>query len=65
MTKPGGYIIFTLRTNLYETGEFKEAQQRLAHENKWTLAAMSDQFEPLPKGEPGVFHHVWAYRIKG
>ena len=65
LTKPGGHVVFTVRTDLYETGGFKELQERLVHENKWTLASMSEPFQPLPKGEPGVFQHVWAYRITG
>ena len=65
LTKPGGCIVFTLRTDLYETGGFKEIQEGLVHRNRWTLVATSDPFRPLPKGEPGVFHHVWAYRVAG
>jgi len=24
---------------------------------------MSEAFQPMPKGEPDVWHRVWAYRV--
>jgi len=63
VTKPGGHIVFTLRPDIYETGGFKEKQEALIQEGKWALTEVSERFQPLPKGEPEVFHQVWAYRV--
>ncbi len=63
VTKPGGFIVFSLRTDVYEENGFKEKQSALEADGKWTLAQVTDPFQPLPKGEPEVFHQIWGYRV--
>ena len=63
ITKPGGYIIFTLRPDVYENGGFREKQSALESEGKWKLVEVSEKFQPLPKGEPDVYHQVWVYQV--
>ena len=63
ITKAGGYVIFTVRTDLYENGQFKEKQDGLAAEGRWRLVEASEEFQPLPKGEPEVMHQVWVYQV--
>ena len=65
ITKAGGYVIFTVRTDLYENGQFKEKQDGLAAEGRWRLVEASEEFQPLPKGEPEVMHRVWVYQVTG
>ena len=64
ITKPGGVIVFSLRTDLYEDGGFKEFLAGMESAGTWELAELSDVYQPLPKGEPDVFHRIWAYRVK-
>ena len=63
VTKPGGHIVFSLRTDVYENDGFKEKYDGLEAAGKWKLAEMTDEFQPLPKGEPEVWHRNWAYRV--
>ena len=63
VTKPGGYVVFSLRTDMYERGGFKEKQSALEAQGKWKLAEASELFQPMPKGEPEVFHQIWAYQV--
>ncbi len=63
ITKPEGFIVFSLRMDLYEEGGFKEYQEGLETSGKWKLVEVSDPFQPLPKGEPEMLHRVWVYRI--
>ena len=63
ITKPGGYIAFSLRTDVYEEGGFKEKQVAMESAGVWKLAQVTDPFQPLPKGEPEVFHQVWVYQV--
>ena len=63
VTKPGGYVVFSLRTDMYEGGGFKEKQNELEAQGKWKLAEATEEFQPLPKGEPEVFHQIWAYQV--
>ena len=63
VTKPGGYIAYTLRPDVYRNNGFKEKQDALEAEGKWILAEVSEEFQALPKGEPDVYHQVWVYKV--
>ncbi len=63
ITRAGGYIVFTLRPDVYEESGFKEKQAALEAEGKWKLAEEGEKFQPLPKGEPDVYHQVWVYQV--
>ena len=63
ITRPGGYVVFSLRPDVYEDRGFKEYQSDLENSGKWQLAEVTDKFQPLPKGEPEVWHQIWAYRV--
>lgn len=62
VTKPGGYIVFSLRTDMVDDG-FQDYFAKLTDAGKWKLAEATDPFQPLPKGEPEVFHQIWAYQV--
>ena len=32
-------------------------------EKLWEVVDVSDDFQPLPIGEPEVLHQVWVYRV--
>jgi len=63
ITRPCGYIVFSLRPDVYRDSGFKKKQDNLEAEGKWKLVKRSDEFQPLPKGEPDVHHQVWVYQI--
>ena len=62
ITKPGGHILFTLRTDVYEDRGFKEKQAALESEGKWRLVEVSEK-TPLLLKEPDVFHQIWVYQV--
>ena len=57
------HIEFSLRTDVYENDGFKEKYDTLEAAGRWKLAEMTDEFQPLPKGEPEVWHRNWAFRV--
>jgi len=63
ITKSSGYIVFSLRPDVYRDNGFKEKQDALELEGKWKLVEVSEEFQPLPKGEPDVYHQVWVYQV--
>lgn len=63
VTKPGGYIVFSLRPDVYTDGGFKEKQEALEKEGKWKLVEEGEKFKPMPKGEPDVYHQDWVYQV--
>ena len=62
VTKPGGYIVFSLRTDMVEDG-YQDYFSKLEAAGQWKLAQVTDPFQPMPKGEPEVFHQIWAYQV--
>ncbi len=62
VTKPGGYIVFSLRTDMVNDG-YQDYFSKLEAAGQWKLAQVTDPFQPMPKGEPEVFHQIWAYRV--
>ena len=63
ITKNGGFIVFSLRVDLYEEGGFREYQAGTEESGKWKLVELSDPFHPLPKGEPEMVHRIWVYQV--
>ena len=63
VTRPGGYIVFTLRPDVYENNGFKETQETLVATGGWKLVEVTEGFQALPKGEPEVRHQIWAYQV--
>ena len=63
ITKAGGFIVFSLRTDVYEENGFKQQQQGLEDSGKWKLVEVTDPFQPLPKGEPEVYTQIWVYQV--
>lgn len=62
VTRPGGYIIFTLHTDMYQNSGYKEKQTALESEGKWKLVEKSEKLQ-LVANEPDISHHIWGYKI--
>ena len=63
VTRPGGHIVFSLRTELEVEPEFAAHLESLGATGKWNLVECSEPYHPLPKGEPEVVHRTWVYRV--
>jgi SAM-dependent methyltransferase len=63
ITRPGGFVVFSLRTDIYLEGGFKKKQDELESAGRWSLREATEPFQPLPKGEPEVYHQIWAYEV--
>ena len=61
VTRPGGYVVFSLRVDMLEEG-YQDYFDKLTAAGRWKLAEASDPYQPLPKGEPEVFHQIWAFQ---
>ena len=62
VTKPGGFLIFTLRPDLYENAGFREVREELETAGRWELVKLGKPVQALPKGEPEVLHQLWVFR---
>ena len=63
VTKPGGYVVFSIRTDYYTEAGFDVKQNALAEAGKWELVEQTDPFQPMPNGEPDIWYYVWAYKV--
>ena len=63
-TKPGGYVIFSVRTDVYEDGGFKEKQEALEREGTWQLVGTSEPFSHLRFEDPELKVQIFAYRVR-
>ena len=63
VTKPGGYVIFSVRTDVYVDSGFKEKQQALEGEERWRLVQTSEPFAHLRFEDPELKVQVFAYQV--
>ena len=62
VTKPGGYLIFTLRPEFYQGTDFKDKMAELTETGQWALVETSDPFPGRYAHFPEVNLQVWVYR---
>jgi len=60
-TRPGGYIIFSVRA---DAQGFQEKQDELEQLKKWRLTEVTPPFISLPLGEPEIKHKIFVYRVE-
>ena len=63
VTKTGGHIVFSLRTDTYLENGFKDKIDDLESAGLWKLLETTETYQPLPKGEPEVQHQVWVFQV--
>jgi predicted TPR repeat methyltransferase len=64
VTKPGGHVIFSVRTDVYVGGGFKDKQEALEREQRWQLVEMSEPFAHVRYEDPELKVQVFAYRVR-
>jgi predicted TPR repeat methyltransferase len=64
VTKPGGHLIFSVRTDVYLDGGFKEKQEALEREERWQLVEMTEPYAHLRFEDPDLKVRVFAYRVR-
>ena len=62
ITRPGGHLIFTLRTDQMPPG-YEEKIAELEGAGRWQLVEQGEEFQALPLGEPEVLVRVWVFRV--
>ncbi len=60
VTKPGGALVFTVHTEVYEAGGFREKFEALEKEGRWTVVDASEPFAALPRTEPDSLVRLWT-----
>ncbi len=63
ITKPEGYIIFTLRLDFSENSDLKHKLMILEESNQWQLVKIGDSFCPLSTAKPEGHYRIWIYQV--
>ena len=63
VTRAGGHIIFSVRTDVYADGLFSQQQAQLERERRWELRQASEPFAHLRLEHPELKVQVFAYRV--
>lgn len=63
VTRAGGYIIFTVRDDIYRDKGFKEKQDTLAAHGKWKLVEQTGAVRAYTIGEPHLRVFFFVYQV--
>ncbi len=63
-TRAGGHMIFSVRTDVYEEGGFKDKQEALEGEGRWQLVEATAPFSHLPFEDPELKVRVFVYQVR-
>ncbi len=63
-TRAGGHMIFSVRTDVYEDGGFKDKQEALEREGRWRLVEATDPFSHLRFEDPELKVRVFVYQVR-
>ena len=62
ITEPRGYIIFSVRADVYLNQGFKKKQDSLKKERKWRLVEQTEPFQALPLENSKIYNLIFVYR---
>ena len=63
ITEPGGYIIFSVRADVYLEKGFKERQKILEKEGKCRLIEKTEPFQGLPLEDSEILNRIFVYNV--
>lgn len=64
ITKPGGYIVFTISVGHYQNSNFETKLTVLESADRWKKVEVTEPFFCHLKKDTGVQLQVWAYRVE-
>jgi len=63
ITRPGGYIVFTIRPDYYQNSDFKNKLPALEAAGQWQLVEQGEPFQNHPETEPDIYLQIWTYQV--
>lgn len=63
VARPGGYIAYTLRRDIYEANGCREEHAGLKEAGKAKVIEATNPRRLMPIGEPGMKHRVWVLKV--
>jgi predicted TPR repeat methyltransferase len=62
VTKPGGHLLYSLRTDAYESMGFEDITKGLDADGKWKLLEKKGH-QSFAQKEQEVVHDIWVYQV--
>ncbi|MCJ7499205.1 class I SAM-dependent methyltransferase [bacterium] len=62
VTKPGGHLLYSLRTDAYESMGFEDITRGLDADGKWELLEKKGH-QSFAEKEQEVVHDIWVYQV--
>jgi SAM-dependent methyltransferase len=62
VTKPGGYVVFTLRPEFYNASDFHLTMETLTDSGLWRPVETTPPFDGRYRHSPGICLQVWVYQ---
>ena len=62
VVEPGGWVIFSVRDDVYRDEGFEEKQASLENAGSWRRVGMSDAFRPFTAGNTSHMTRLFVYR---
>ena len=64
VVEPEGWVIFSVREDVYRKEGFEEKQASLEKEGGWQRVTMSEAFRPFPSGNTSHLSHLFVYKTR-
>ena len=61
VVEPDGWVIFSVRDDVYRKDGFEEKKASLEKEGRWRRVTMSETFQPFPAGNTSHLNRVFVY----
>ena len=62
VVEPDGWVIFSVRDDVYRKEGFEEKQALLEEEGRWRRVTMSEAFQPFPAGNTSHMSRLFVYK---
>jgi predicted TPR repeat methyltransferase len=62
VVEPDGWVIFSVRDDVYHKEGFEEKQASLEEQGQWRRVAMSEAFQPFPSGNTSHMVRLFVYK---
>jgi len=62
VTKPGGYILYSLRTDAFDSMGFEDIHKELESDRKWQLVEKKG-YQSFTRKEQEVVHDIWVHQV--
>ena len=64
VVEPGGWVIFSVRDDVYRNEGFEEKQASLETDGRWRRVTMSKAFQPFPAGNTSHLNRLFVYKTE-